>query len=165
MTDGTQEGADLRGFLEAAGRSFNDAQGTLIGDILPQPPALAISEAELEVKAAMGQNGGGTLAFQPLSAADVRSGGISPGLVSSVRVRFVATAGEPPSVVAPTRSTEDVIATVRQREDVVVLNNILGGLDIQPVFVAESQRWLVTAIDGQGRIVREVVVPDQPEEG
>jgi len=166
MTDGTPTEPDLRDFLEAAGRSLADAQGALVGDVLPVPPAVGISEAELEVKAAMGQGTGGTLSIQPLSATDLRSGGISPGLVSTVRVRFVATAGElGAAATAPQRSATEVADSVRQREDVVALKNILGEIEVEPVYVAERQRWLVTARDPEGRVVREVVVADRPVEG
>ena len=166
MTDSTPTAPDLRGFLEAAGRSLADAQGALVGDVLPVPPAVGIAEAELEVKAAMGQGAAGTLSIQPLSTTELRSGGISPGLVSTVRVRFIATAGElGGAAIAPQRSADEVADSVREREDVVALAKILGDLQVEPVYVAERQRWLVTARDPEGRVVREVVVADRPEEG
>jgi len=152
--------ADLRGFLESAGRSLSDAQAALAGEALPRRPALAISDADLQVKAAVEQTAQGTLSLQTLTAADVRRGGIDPGLVSTVRIRYVAVASEAPTARA-TRSPDDVITEVRKQPQIATLERILGHLDIDAVFVTERQRWLVTARDPSGRLVREMVVPDR----
>jgi len=156
-------GADLGGFLEAAGRSLADAQGTLGGGVTDIPAAVAISEAELEVKAAVSRSADGTLRMETLSAEDMRSGAITPGLLSTVRVQYVAVAADtltPPSQ-QPTRTSRDVIDNVRDREDVVTLDRILGGLTFDAVYVASGNRWLVTATDAEQRVVREVLVPDE----
>ena len=153
---------ELRGFLEAAGRSLADAQGALTGEVLVQRPALAISDAELDVKAALGTNPDGTVSLQTLSATDLRRGGIDPALLSSVRVRYVAVAGDLAVAGAgPTRTPDEVIDTVRGRPDLERLREILGDVRLEAEFVPESRRWLVTARDPDGRLVRELVLPDE----
>ena len=158
----TEPSADLGGFLEAAGRSLSDAQGALVGDIVEIPAAIAISEAELEIKGTVDRDPAGKLVLQTISTRTIQRGGITPGLLSTVRIRYVAVAED--TLVAPsqrpTRTAGDVIKDVRTRADVAALDKILGGLDYQAVFVPTTQRWLVTARDPQARLVREVVVPD-----
>jgi len=157
-----ETGADLGGFLEAAGRSLVDAQDSLAGGLVDIPPAVAISEAGLEVKAAMVRRADGAVALELISAQDMRSGNITPGLLSTVRVQYVAVAADtvvPPSE-QPTKTPKDVIDGVRSREDVAALDKILGGLVFEASFVAGQRRWLVTAKDAEQRLVREVIVPD-----
>jgi hypothetical protein len=155
------EGADLRGFLEAAGRSLADAQGTLGGDVADIPAAIAISEAELEVKAAIGRRDGAVV-LQPVTIEDARQGAIPVGVLSTVRIRYVAVAEDTLAAPSrrPTRTAEEVVREVRARDDVARLDKILGGLVYDPVFVPETQRWLVTAKDPEDRVVRQVVVAD-----
>lgn len=154
--------ADLTGFLEAAGRSLADAQGALAGELVDVPSAVAISEAELEVKATMDRGAGGVVVLQPVTSQDARQGAITPGMLSTVRIRYVAVTED--TLIAPSqrpaRTPATVIDDIRKREDVVALDKILGGLTYEAVFVGPSQRWLVTARDPEGRAVREVVVPD-----
>ncbi len=156
-------GADLTGFLEAAGRSLADAQGGLPGEVSQIPSVVAIAEAELEVKATIERMAAGGVALQPVSSSDARRADISPGLLSTVRVRYVTTTED--SLVAPadrpTRTADKVIEEVRRREDVNVLGKILGGLIFDATFVPHTQRWLVTAKDPEDRLVREIVVPDK----
>lgn len=156
-----ETGADLGGFLEAAGKSFADAQGALTGEIVDLPPAVAIAEAELELKAAVLRRGDGTVVVETISTKDMRSGAITPGLLSTIRVQYVAVAAD--SVVAPSerprRTPKDAIDVVRARDDVAALDRILGGLEYEAVFVP-GRRWLVTARDVERRLVREVLVPD-----
>lgn len=158
MADG---GADLGGFLEAAGRSLAEAQGSLAGDVVDIPAAIAISEAELEVKAAVERRADGSLRLETISAQDMRGGSITPGLLSTVRVHYVAVAADSLSAEAPTRTPKDVIDGVRNREDVVVLDRILGGLAYEALYVPAGKRWLVTARDAEQRLVREALVPDE----
>lgn len=153
--------ADLTGFLEAAGRSLADAQGALSGELVDLPTAVAISEAELEVKATVDRSAGGVV-LQPVSTETALKGGITPGVLSTLRIRYVAVPEDtltPPSL-RPVRAPDSVIGEVRKREDVVALDTILGGLTFEAVFVPTTKRWLVTARDPENRLVREVVVPD-----
>jgi hypothetical protein len=153
--------ADLTGFLEAAGRSLADAQGALSGELVDLPTAVAISEAELEVKATVDRTAAGVV-LQPVSTAAVLKGGITPGVLSTLRIRYVALTEDtvaPPSQ-RPSQDGATVIGVVQKREDVVALDKILGGLRFEAVFVPLTRRWLVTARDPEDRLVREVVVPD-----
>lgn len=155
---------DLRAFLETAGRSLADAQGTLAGDALPsRSTALAISDAELEVKAAVAQTATGALALQTVDIAQAQKGGIDAALLSTVRIRYVAVAGET-AVVPPKRNIAEVKGAVLKQRDVANLDRILGGLKVEAAFLPDQRRWLVTAHDPQGRVVREIVVPDDVEE-
>jgi hypothetical protein len=158
----TEPRADLTGFLEAAGRSLADAQGALAGEIVDIPTSVAISEAELEVKATMDKDAAGKIVLQTISTQAIQQGGLEPNLLSTVRIRYVAVAEDtivPPSE-QPTRTAGDVIDDVKGRDDVIALDKILGGLAYEAVFVPTTKRWLVTARDPEARLVREVVVPD-----
>lgn len=156
--------ADLRGFLEAAGRSLAEAQGAL-GGALEQPANLVIANAELEVKTALKSEGGG-LKVQPISAEDLTRTNINAAALSTVRVSFVATPPDlTPPAAGPVRKPDEVANEVRLRPDVVQLDRILGGLTVNATYVPQTQRWLVTAQDPKGRVVREVVLPDAQKEG
>lgn len=153
--------ADLRGFLEAAGRSLADAQGALAGELVDVPTAVAIADAELEVKATVAREQG-ELILQPVTSQDAREGNIPPELLSTVRVRYVAVTEDTLAAPSerPTRKPDQVIREVRQREDLVSLDKILGGLTFQATFIPAGNRWLVTARDPDDRLVREIVVAD-----
>jgi len=156
----TEPGADLTGFLEAAGRSLADAQGALAGEVVDIPTAVAISEAELEVKATVDRGPAG-LVVEPVSTEAVLRGGITPGMLSTLRIRYVAVTEDTLTAPSrPVRAPDTVIGEVRKREDVIALDTILGGLRYEAVFVPVTGRWLVTARDPEERLVREVVVPD-----
>lgn len=163
MSQDPDNGPDLRGFLEAAGRSLSEAQGELVGEAI-RTPALAISNAELEVKAAVAQKADGTLSLQTVSVEDLRRGGIDASLLSLLRVSYVAMASEAASP-PPVRNPVDIVKDIRQRPDIASLENILGPLDVDPVFVPDRGRWLVAVRDPTGRLVREVTLSDEPEEG
>ena len=158
-----EAGADLGGFLEAAGQSLVDAQGSLTGEVVDIPQAVAISETELEVKAAVVRRADGVVALETISTQDMRAGNITPGLLSTIRVQYVAVAADtvvPPSE-QPTRTPGEVIDVVRGRQDVAVLDKILGGLAFEAIYVPGRRRWIVTAQDADQRLVREVLVPDE----
>ena len=154
-------GPDLRQFLEAAGRSFADAQGALAGEVVDIPTAVAISEAELEVKATLDRRDG-TVVLEPVTGAAARQGGISPGMVSTVRIRYVAVAEDALAAPSerPAKTPDKVVDEVRSRDDIARLDKILGGLTYEATFVPSTKRWLVTATDPDDRLVRHVVVPD-----
>jgi hypothetical protein len=163
-TNPTNE-ADLRGFLEAAGRSLSEAQGTLGGGLEQRPATLVIANAELEVKTALKSDSSGGLTVQPISAEDLARTSIDAAALSTVRVSFVATPPDTLSGSVPVRQPAEVADEVRKRPDVAQLDRILGGLEVQAIYIAQSQRWLVTAADRKGRIVREVVLPDTQKAG
>ena len=158
--------ADLRSFLEGAGRSLTEAQGTLTASTDLQT-TLVISSAELEAKVALKTNAQGQLSVEPLSSQDLLAK-INAGAISTVRVSYVTTAPETapgkPRAPGPVRKPDDVVADVKARPDVAALDSILGGLKFETVFVAESKRWLVTATDPKGRVVRETILLDELKE-
>lgn len=156
--------ANLRGFLEAAGRSLSEAQGTLDGG-LGRPASLVIANAELEVKAALKSDSSGALKVQPISAEDLVRTNINAAALSTLRVNFVATMPDLTPDSGPNRKSAEVIDAVRLRPDLVQLDRILGGLTVNAIYVPQTQRWLVTAQDAKGRVVREVVLPDAQKEG
>ncbi len=158
--------ADLQAFLEAAGRSLTDAQGSL-GSGVQLASDMVMSEAQLEVKAAVTTSATGKVTLQPISAADLAVGKINAEALSTVRVNFVATASESlkPAASPPKRKPDDVIQAVRDRVDVQRLVPILGELTIEPTYIPASQRWLITARDAKGRIVRETIEPDEIQGG
>ena len=105
----------------------------------------------------------GAVALETISTQDMRSGAITPGMLSTVRVQYVAVGADtlvPPSQ-QPTQTPDKVIDGVRGRDDVARLDKIMGGLAYEASYVASQQRWLVTAKDAEERVVRQVVVPDQ----
>lgn len=154
---------ELQAFLESAGRSLAGAQGALGAPINLQSE-LVLASAELEAKVALKTDAAGRLSVQPISSQDLQQANLQANGISTLRINFVATAGEPtPDAAAPPiRKPGEVIDSVRQRRDVVRLEDILGELKIEAVFVPQTRRWMVTARDSKGRIVREVIAPDEP---
>ena len=148
--------ADLKAFLEMAGRSLADAQGTLGGT----KTDLVMANAELEAKVALRTDSTGKLSVQPISAQDLRTTQLNAAAVSTLRISFVATAPDPAAAPKPTRRPADVIDEIRVRPDIKALETILGPLTITSTYVPETARWMVTASDAKGRLVREFIVPD-----
>lgn len=157
------ESAELSGFLRAAGSSLGDAQRRLVGGAagLDFSDAMAISEVELEVKATLDQ-GAEQLELRPVSSQEARSGEIAPDLISTLRVRYVAlpAAAAAEGHAGAERDAPEVIAAVRERDDVVALAEILGDLEFDAVFVPQSREWLVRVTESGGRTVRKIVVAD-----
>jgi hypothetical protein len=147
--------ADLKTFLEMAGRSLADAQGTL-----GVKTDLVMANAELEARVALRADSAGRLSVQPISAQDLRTTALNAAAVSTLRVSFVATAPDHTGSPKPTRKPADVAGEIRARPDIKALENILGPLTIQPTYVPETARWMVTATDAKGRLVRESIVAD-----
>ena len=65
-----------------------------------------------------------------------------------------------PASQQPTQTPDKVIEGVRGREDVVVLDKILGGLRFEATYVPVRQSYRDGVVDADERLVREVVVPD-----
>ncbi len=168
-TDPPRNGAELGAFLDTVGRSFSEAQDAL-GEGLDLPTSFVIADAELEIKAAVSVDAAGRTIVQTLSARELYEGAIDPGVLSTVRVGFTVTPREvlpkePLQAEQPNREPEEVIKDLRSRTDVAALAKILGDLEIQATYVPEEKRWLVVARDPSGRLVRQVVLPDERKEG
>lgn len=154
--------AGLQAFLQMAGRSLADAQSELAGGSLQTD--LVIANAELEAKVTLKADSSGKLSVQPMSAQDVQAANLNAAGISTLRVNFVATAGETPPGTAPNKPVlkpTEVIDSVRHRPDVIALEKIVGTLKVETTYVPDTKRWVVTAYDPKGRLVREAIVPDQ----
>ncbi|MFN0093289.1 MAG: hypothetical protein ACKVVT_00715 [Dehalococcoidia bacterium] len=154
--------AELGGFLEAAGRSLEDAARSLAGAEPTVPVAMALSDAEITVKVAV-EAVGASVRVRPIGTRDLQSA-IRPEALSEVRVRFVA-AGEAPSAAPPRRPSRDVIGDVERAPEFVRLGEILGPLRFEASFVPGRRQWIVTVQDASGRAVRDVFVDDAPGAG
>ena len=148
----------LDSFLAAAGQSLTDAQGSLT-EGLGLSANLVLSQAQLEVKAAVSADDERGMALKTISAKDISQGGIDPRLVSSLNFNFVATAGEA-APRGPSRTPAEVVDEVKNRSAVVAMEKILGNFNYEATFVSDKKRWLVTVRDPEGRLVRESVLPD-----
>lgn len=159
---------DLQSFLNSAGQSLAQAQGELSPE-LAGITDMVLSTADLEVKAALTTSRSGKMTIQMFSSQDILKGAIDSGVLSTLKFSFVATTSqasrETASVDKPQRQVEDVVEDVRKRPDIAVLEKIIGPLDIRATYVDREKRWLASASDSQNRIVRELILPDEPKEG
>jgi hypothetical protein len=156
------EPVDLRVFVEAAGAGLADAQGAIAGDRLPTT-AMAVSEATLEARVALGTAKDGSVRVETVNREDLRSIGAAAGSLSTVLVNFVAltdTADDTPDGTAPPVDKDVAIVAVAERADVKRLAEVLGPLRYDATLVPERSAWLVTARDGRGRLVRELLIDD-----
>jgi hypothetical protein len=158
----TKQGVGIGEFFELAGRSIAEAQDAIAP--LDQPTQIVIGNAEVEVKVTVASDTDGGLAVQTISSEEVSRGDIDPGMLSTLRVSYIAAATEPPSTsvagARPQRDVKEVVKEVSSRPDVVNVTKILGKLDYKATYVQDQKRWMVTARDAKGRIVRESVVQD-----
>ncbi len=151
--------AGLGDFFAAAGQSLSDAQAALTANAGLTPSTLAISGADLEVKAAVTQTALGKLVLQTLSMQSLRSG-IAPELVSTIQMHYVAVPGS--TGPEPKRGAQEIREIVAKRDDIRRLAKILGELKIEPLFVPQRGEWLVIARDPESRVVRDLIIPDEP---
>ncbi|MFZ6749572.1 hypothetical protein [Undibacterium sp. Ren11W] len=156
--------APLSALLGTAGASLSSAQADL-GIGVGVASGMLMSDATLEIKAAISRTGNGELEIEPLSSAHL-SGALNASAVSTIRVNFVATASAPAVGAAntpahpPVRSREEIIKIFRERDDLQRLEKIMGELDIHASYLSENQRWLLKASDSSGRLIREQLIMD-----
>lgn len=156
--------APLSAMLGTAGASLSSAQADM-GLGVGLTSGMVMSEATLEIKAALSRSSSGELEIEPLSASHL-VGALNAAAVSTIRVNFVATAVVPGDISAaagpdlPGKSREQIIKGFRQRDDLLALERVLGVLDVQAIYLAGSKRWLVKAVDADGRLVREQLVAE-----
>lgn len=160
----TKADATLGLFLASAGRSLAEAQRALGAS--GEAATMMLSTAELEVKAAISADVRGAMSLRPVSVSQISRGSLDPGLLSTIRLQYVATPpeSEPSSQPAPKRTFHELITELRRREDVARLEKILGELTFSASFVPARQLWVVTARDGDDHIVREVIMSDEIKE-
>jgi hypothetical protein len=159
----TPDSIELGDFLEAAGRSLCDAQNSLLAG-LSMSTNMILNNADIEVKVLV-DSADGKIKIQPVSAEDIRVGSIDPGLLSTLRISFVSTVEEPieeavSTTVESAKDPAQLIEQVLNRRDIQKLAATRGELQVKPTFVAERKRWLVSVEDTNGRVLREIVLPD-----
>lgn len=154
---------DLNTFLGTLGQSLKSAQADFTGSEFPVQPGILLAEAEVEVRSVIQQDDDGQFRVHTLSPADVRAGKVEAGALSTLKMRFVATAPEADSnarSAASEATKESITAEIRKRPDIKSLEKAVGPLDINLEYAPLSGRWLSTIKDEQGRIVRELILPD-----
>nr|WP_315205795.1 hypothetical protein [uncultured Albidiferax sp.] len=156
--------APLGALLGNAGAALTSAQ-TDLGLGVGLASGMVMSEATLEIKAAVSRSSTGELEIEPLSSAHL-AGALNASAVSTIRVNFVATAATPAvasnpgGTTVPVKNKDDIIKGFRQRDDLQALERVMGPLEVRATFVPGSSRWLVNAVDADGRMVREQLVAD-----
>lgn len=160
MPDPPLTSVELGGLAEAAGRSLSEVQGVLMGAEPDLAPAVAISEAELELKVAV-STVEGRLRLEPIGSAQARDGAVSPGALSSVRLRFVALpASAAAAAEAPARTPDEVVKEVAELPGIAGLARIFPDLALEARFVPSERRWIVAAREPGLGVLREVIAPD-----
>jgi hypothetical protein len=156
--------APLGALLGHAGAALTSAQ-TDLGLGVGLASGMVMSEATLEIKAAVSRSSTGELEIEPLSSTHL-AGALNASAVSTIRVNFVATAATPAVAsnpggsTVPAKSKDQIIQDFRQHEDLQALAKVLGPLEVQATFVPGSKRWMVNAVDAAGHLVREQLVAD-----
>ena len=151
--------ATLSELADSAGRSLARAQEQLVRAGETGAASMMMSEVTLEIRAAL-TPGTGELGVEPVSLARLSAGLPQDGL-STLKLRFVATA--PPAEAAarpPQRSAEAVAAEFRARAEIARHDKLLGPIQVRADYLAPQRRWLVSATDARGRLLRETLVDD-----
>mgnify|MGYP000864014449 CR=1 FL=1 len=167
--------AKLSSLVGGAGASLGLAQSDLgLGAGLFS--SMVMSEASLEIKAAVSQTSSGELVIEPLSSAHL-AGNLNPMAVSTVKVSFVATASSP-DLQAPVTSPagngsgttgtpgkppisrDKALSIFREQEDLKTLEKLLGPLAVKTQLVPNTGQWVLSATDPSGRLVREQIIRD-----
>jgi hypothetical protein len=106
------------------------------------------------------------MSLQPVSVSHIARGGIDAGVLSTIRLQFVATQSEagPSTHPAPKRDFNDLVTELHRREDVARMEKILGELTFSASFVPAKRLWVVTARDADEHVVREVIMSDEIKE-
>lgn len=169
MATSTTNGTQLGALAGLAGGSLSTAQGEL-GVGVDLSSAMVMSEAALEIKAAIGRASNGELLIEPLSTAQL-VGQLNAAAISTVRLNFVATSTEPSapgdSTTGGTGSTpgglprftrEQALAVFLAQKDVQRLEKLIGPFELHTQMVAATGQWIVQATDPAGRVVREQLI-------
>jgi hypothetical protein len=165
-------GVSLTDLMKAAGGSLGLAQTTLTEGVAQPPTAMALSEATLEMKVGVDNVSDGSVQLSPVSSEAARSGAINVAALSTVTMRFMAFSAEPIGNIAtpttPTEGTkgggisrEDAIKALSERADIKRLEPVVGKLKFVADFVPSRNAWLVSALDSEGRTVRDSVIADK----
>ncbi|MBB1076473.1 hypothetical protein HUU62_18855 [Rhodoferax sp. 4810] len=166
----TTSGAQLGALAGLAGGSLSVAQGEL-GVGVDLSSAMVMSEAALEIKAAITRTSAGELLIEPMSSAHL-AGQLNAAAISTVRLNFVATAMEAPAVAATSGgdtgttgttggsrfTREQALAVFQAQDDVQRLEKLIGPFQLRTQVVPSTGQWIVQATDPAGRIVREQLI-------
>ncbi|MCU0857436.1 MAG: DUF4332 domain-containing protein [Pontiellaceae bacterium] len=87
------QGMDLEELLASAGRSFTEAQRSLLKGV-NVPATMMLSQAELELKVVVETDAKGRVLVSPVSSKDITRGTINPGMLSTLRINLISSAGE-----------------------------------------------------------------------
>jgi len=172
MATSTTNGAQLGALAGLAGGSLTSAQGDLgLGANLSS--AMVMSEAVLEVKAAISRTSSGELLIEPMSSAHL-AGQLNAAAISTVKLSFVATASEVPAAGAvtpggttgttgpvtggPRLTREQALAVFQAQDDVQRLEKLIGPFELRTQTVPSTGQWIVQATDPAGRVVREQLI-------
>lgn len=176
MATSTTSSAQLGALAGLAGGSLSVAQGEL-GLGVDLSSAMVMSEAALEIKAAISRASNGELLIEPMSSAHL-AGQLNAAAISTVRLNFVATASAAPAaasavtgvgVVGSTGTTgtstgatrltrEQALAAFQAQDDVQRLEKLIGPFELRTQTVPSTGQWIVQATDPAGRIVREQLI-------
>jgi hypothetical protein len=177
MASSKQQGAQLGALAGLAGGSLTQAQGDL-GLGVNLSSAMVMSEATLDIKAAISRSSDGELLIEPMSSAQL-AGRLNAAAISTVRLNFVATASEPASPAAPTPGAgsgntsggstppsgpgsrltrEQALAAFQAQDDVQRLEKLIGPFELRTQTVPSTGQWIVKATDPAGRVVREQLI-------
>ncbi len=167
MASSTTRSAQLGALAGLAGGSLSTAQGELgLGANLSS--AMVMSEATLEIKAAVSRASNGELLIEPISTSHL-AGQLNAAAISTVRLSFVATANEVATTAPSGKGTESTSGTSRltreqalaafqAQEDVQRLEKLIGPFQLRTQVVPSTGQWIVQATDPVGRIVREQLI-------
>lgn len=171
MASSTTSGARLGAMAGLAGGSLSTAQGELgLGADLSS--TMVMSEAALEIKAAISRASNGELLIEPLSTAQL-AGQLNAAAISTLRLNFVATAslnstaaqaavdsgGGTTGTTGGSRfSREQALAAFQAQDDVQRLEKLIGPFELRTQLVPTTGQWIVQATDSTGRVVREQLI-------
>jgi len=170
MATSTTNSAQLGAMAGLAGGSLTVAQGDLgLGANLSS--AMVMSEAVLDIKAAISRASNGELLIEPMSSVHL-AGQLNAAAISTVRLNFVATASDAPVATSPatgggttgtppvgTRFTrEQALAVFQAQDDVQRLEKLIGPFELRTQTVPSTGQWIVQATDPAGRVVREQLI-------
>lgn len=157
------ENVEMTGFIEMVGQSFTDAQNSMLSG-LNLSSNMVLNNADLEVKVTV-DTLRGKMVVRPISSEEIRTGSIDPGLLSTLRISYVSTFDEPARApvneTAPSHKTpSELVEEVLNRKDIQKLAGNVRDIRVNPTFVPEKSKWLISVEDKSGKVLQEIVLPD-----
>lgn len=168
MASSTIIGARLGTLAGLTGGSLTSAQSDL-GQGANLSSAMVLSEATLEIKAAISRASNGELLIEPMSSAHL-AGQLNAAAISTVKLSFVATSSDAPTDAPVTGGStgtttggsrftrEQALAIFQAQDDVQRLEKLIGPFELRTQIVPTTGQWIVQATDPVGRVVREQLI-------